>query len=50
MGKGISHGEVLPRVSMEDVAPTVAMLVGMTMPNASTGQVVPEVIGIELGR
>ncbi|MBK6754496.1 MAG: alkaline phosphatase family protein [Flavobacteriales bacterium] len=50
MGKGISHGEVLRRVSVEDVAPTVAMLVGMTMPNASTGQVVPEVIGIELGR
>ncbi|MBK8341171.1 MAG: alkaline phosphatase family protein [Flavobacteriales bacterium] len=45
MGSGIKHSEVLRRVSAEDIAPTIAMLVGVTMPNASTGQVVPEVLG-----
>jgi hypothetical protein len=40
----VAQGEVLRRISITDVAPTIAMLVGMTMPDASSGEVVPEVI------
>ncbi len=43
-GQGIQPGEVLRRTSITDIAPTIAMLVGMTMPDASTGNVVVEVI------
>jgi len=44
MGKGIRHTEVLRRTSITDIAPTVAMLVGMTMPDAATGAVLLELL------
>lgn len=44
MGQGIRPGEVLHRVHITDIAPTVSMLVGMTMPDAATGTVIDAVI------
>lgn len=44
MGQGIEPGEVTRRVSITDIAPTISMLVGMTMPDAATGSVVHEVL------
>ena len=44
MGQGIVPGEVLRRISITDIAPTIATLVGMTVPDACTGAVVPEVL------
>ena len=44
MGSGVRKGEVLRPTRITDIAPTVAMLVGMTMPDACTGEVVPEVL------
>lgn len=44
MGHGIVPGEVLRNVSITDIAPTIATLVGMTVPDACTGTVVPEVL------
>ncbi|MBX2981998.1 MAG: alkaline phosphatase family protein [Flavobacteriales bacterium] len=43
-GKGIQQGEVLRRTSITDIAPTVSAIVGMALPNAADGQVVPEVV------
>jgi phosphopentomutase len=43
-GQGVSPGEVLHRTSITDIAPTVCMLLGMTMPDASTGRVLEEVL------
>lgn len=43
-GKGVATGEVLRRTSITDIAATVAALLGMALPNAADGQVVPEVI------
>lgn len=43
-GKGIAPGEVLRPVSITDIAPTIAMLVGTTMPDACVGRVIEEVI------
>lgn len=45
MGHGVRPGEVLRRTSITDIAPTVCAIVGMALPNAATGQVVPEVLG-----
>lgn len=45
MGKGVAQGEVLRRTAITDVAPTVSALLGMSRPNASDGDVVPEVLG-----
>jgi arylsulfatase A-like enzyme len=44
MGHGIRPGEVRRRVSITDIAPTISMLVGMTMPDACTGAVLTEVL------
>lgn len=44
MGHGIVPGEVLRNVSITDIAPTIATLVGMTVPDACTGTVVHEVL------
>lgn len=44
MGQGIVAGEVLRQVSITDIAPTIATLVGMTVPDACTGTVVLEVL------
>lgn len=43
-GHGIRPGNVLRRTSITDIAPTISMIVGMTMPNASTGNVVTEAL------
>ena len=43
-GKGVRSGEVLRRTHITDIAPTISMLLGMPMPDAATGVVVPEVI------
>lgn len=43
-GQGVLPGEVLRRTSITDVAPTVCAILGMTLPNAADGQVVPEVV------
>lgn len=44
-GNGVGKGEVLRRTFITDVAPTVCAILGMTLPNAASGQVVPEVLG-----
>lgn len=42
-GGGIPSGRIDRNVSMTDVAPTLAQLLGIMVPNASTGVVLPEV-------
>ena len=44
MGQGIRPGEVHRRTNITDIAPTVALLLGMTMPDAATGEAVTEVM------
>lgn len=43
-GQGIRPGNVLRRTSITDIAPTISTIVGMTMPNASSGTVVTEAL------
>ena len=43
-GKGVKQGEVLRRTSITDIAPTVSAILGMALPNAADGRVVPEVL------
>ncbi|HRN36488.1 MAG TPA: alkaline phosphatase family protein, partial [Flavobacteriales bacterium] len=43
-GKGIAPGEVLQRTWITDLAPTVCAILGMALPNAADGRVVPEVL------
>ncbi|MCB9184723.1 MAG: alkaline phosphatase family protein [Flavobacteriales bacterium] len=43
-GRGVAKGEVLRPTAITDVAATVCALVGMAPPDASIGQVVPEVL------
>lgn len=43
-GKGVAPGEVLRRTSITDIAPTVCAILGMALPNAADGQVVPEAL------
>ena len=43
-GKGIKRGEVLRRTSITDIAPTISAILGMALPNAADGRVVPEVV------
>lgn len=43
-GKGVAPGEVLRRTSITDIAPTVCTILGMALPNAADGQVVPEAV------
>ncbi|HRD51531.1 MAG TPA: alkaline phosphatase family protein [Flavobacteriales bacterium] len=43
-GHGIRPGNVLRRTSITDIVPTLCMIVGMTMPNASTGHLVTEAL------
>jgi len=45
MGRGVVEGEVVRPTSVTDIAPTVSMILGMTMPDAADGRVVPEVLG-----
>ena len=44
MGRGIQHREVNRRISITDIAPTIALIAGMTMPDASSGTAVLEVL------
>lgn len=44
MGQGIRPGEVYRRTSITDIAPTVAMIVGCALPDASMGDPVPETL------
>jgi len=37
-GKGIKHGETYQRTVIPDIAPTISALLGISFPNASTGQ------------
>ena len=46
-GKNVVKGEVLRRTSITDIAPTVSAILGMALPNAADGRVIPEVIGTE---
>lgn len=39
-GQGVRSGEVLERTAIADIAPTVAAIVGMALPDASVGRVV----------
>jgi len=43
-GKHIARNEVLRRTSITDIVPTVCTLLGMALPNAADGLVVPEVL------
>jgi predicted AlkP superfamily pyrophosphatase or phosphodiesterase len=43
-GRGIAPGEVLRRTSVMDIAPTLSMLLGTALPDASTGTVVHEAL------
>lgn len=44
MGRGIQHREVARRTSITDIAPTIALVLGMTVPDASNGTTVLEVL------
>ncbi|MBX2972011.1 MAG: alkaline phosphatase family protein [Flavobacteriales bacterium] len=44
MGKGIRPGEVVRRVSITDIAPTIAMIVGCALPDAAIGDPIPEAL------
>ena len=44
MGKGIRPGEVVRRTSITDIVPTLTMLIGCALPDASVGEPIPEVI------
>lgn len=43
-GQGIRPGGVLRRTSITDIAPTIAMIIGMSPPDASSGVVVTEAL------
>ena len=44
MGAGIGHTEVVRTVSITDLAPTLAMIMGCALPDATLGSPVPEVL------
>ncbi|WP_223550924.1 alkaline phosphatase PafA [Aestuariivivens sp. NBU2969] len=37
-GKGIIHGETIKKTEITDIAPTISSLLGISFPNATTGQ------------
>ena len=43
-GQGIRPGNVLRRTSITDIVPTISMIVGMTLPDACSGTVIPEAL------
>ncbi|MFT5846495.1 MAG: putative AlkP superfamily pyrophosphatase or phosphodiesterase [Psychroserpens sp.] len=43
-GKGITHGETYDKTVIPDIAPTISALLGISFPNASTGEVLGIVI------
>ncbi|MBP9160475.1 MAG: alkaline phosphatase family protein [Flavobacteriales bacterium] len=44
MGQGIRHNEVLRSTTITDIVPTICALLGMALPNAANGSIVPEVL------
>lgn len=44
MGRGILPGEVLRRTDITDIAPTICAILGVALPNAADGRIVPEAI------
>jgi predicted AlkP superfamily pyrophosphatase or phosphodiesterase len=44
MGWGVKHGQSYRTVHMTDIAPTVAALLHIQMPNGNIGEVIPELI------
>jgi hypothetical protein len=49
MGKGIARGQYLNQASPTDIAPTLAFLAGVTLPQA-TGRVLTEALDRGRGR
>lgn len=43
-GKGIRSGELLRRSYIRDIAPTLAVLLGVSFPNGTTGRPIPEAL------
>ncbi len=43
-GQGIEPGEVVRRTAVVDIVPTLTMLIGSALPDASVGEPVPEVL------
>ena len=43
-GEGVRPGEVLRRVAITDIAPTLAMILGCALPDAAIGVAIPEVL------
>lgn len=43
-GQGVAHAEVLRRTAVADIVPTLTMIIGCALPDASVGVVVPEVV------
>ncbi|MBK6943512.1 MAG: hypothetical protein IPH21_02295 [Flavobacteriales bacterium] len=39
-GQGIRQGEIMERTSITDIVPTVCAIVGISLPNAASGNVV----------
>lgn len=44
MGAGIKPGEVVRRISITDLAPTMSMVMGCALPDAAIGDPIPEVL------
>ena len=49
-GKGIRAGEVLRPTAITDIAPTIAMLIGMPMPDAVSGSCIGAYYGASANR
>ncbi|MEX0363281.1 MAG: alkaline phosphatase family protein, partial [Allomuricauda sp.] len=43
-GKGIKKGSTVNRTEIPDIAPTVAVLLGVAFPNGTTGSPISEVL------
>ncbi len=43
-GKGIKKGSTIKRTEIPDIAPTIAALLGISFPNGTTGQPIPQVL------
>lgn len=46
-GNGVTAGQTFERTYIRDIAPTVAAMVEVTMPNGSTGRVVTSAFGVD---
>ncbi|MDA0678276.1 MAG: alkaline phosphatase family protein, partial [Bacteroidetes bacterium] len=43
-GKGIEHGSTAERTEIPDIAPTLAVLLGIGMPNGTTGTPIEDLL------